>query len=644
MGQIIDLKWLYAQATAAGASTTATNGTPSLCPPKSTIPGYITTGSVTIGGTYADNQLVEQANISISGTASSTRYVYRNMSQKSVTATDIPASGGSARATFVITYERAIESTYPNGNVSVGSYSSVDETVQGSYVTISTSLYDTVQGRTSTGSYSSVTTTYPAESGNVSLTCNELIYRAANAITDYSNPTVTASDPAYIPASGGYNGPPTNVSASQTYYYTSGYSKGVNVTSSTTFQYSKDGSNWYATSNSAGYQYYAASLGVLAQSVTYKGPIYISGTVNGKSGSTTVYVYQEANQMDLSTLQPYVYRYFGNGDSRNRDYSNRLTTLYFNYPTTIPSWGFSTSGIYPVIQYNRIRISYSSGATNDVRYDDVVSIYSQTYDEVGSNSYGIPVGTRFYRVMKVKQGSTYVDSGDGSYNGFTYELIGAKINSVTDSASTITILPGILVSIGQNDYYHYNRSGTTTTITRSDYYYKPPAPISNSIDFNACTPYYNQSTGKYNYKYDFTSASYSSCDPYWDLYNGIYYLTNLGLYNYSYNAFYSVMENGILLEDANTTGIALIYQGQNIIVDGQEVPGATIITSPESNGIYLYTDSHKGYAETPTGRLQLTYYGNQVKQSGVKVAILSNYSNGNSTGRPDRLELITIIP
>jgi len=53
--------------------------------------------------------------------------------------------------------------------------------------------------------------------------------------------------------------------------------------------------------------------------------------------------------MDLSTLQPYVYRYFGSGDSRNRDYSNRLTTLYFNYPTTIPSWGFSTSGIYPVI-------------------------------------------------------------------------------------------------------------------------------------------------------------------------------------------------------------------------------------------------------------------------------------------------------
>jgi hypothetical protein len=99
--------------------------------------------------------------------------------------------------------------------------------------------------------------------------------------------------------------------------------------------------------------------------------------------------------------------------------------------------------------------------------------------------------------MKVKQGSTYVDT-DGSYNGFSYEVIGARIKSVSDSASSLVILPGVLVSIGQNDYYHYNRTGTTFTLTRSDNYYKAMAPMCNGIDFGSL-PF---STDIYSYSFN----------------------------------------------------------------------------------------------------------------------------------------------
>jgi uncharacterized Zn-binding protein involved in type VI secretion len=56
-GLILNLASLKIKADAAGVGTTATSSTPSLCPPKSTIAGYVTNGSTTvkISGTWADN-------------------------------------------------------------------------------------------------------------------------------------------------------------------------------------------------------------------------------------------------------------------------------------------------------------------------------------------------------------------------------------------------------------------------------------------------------------------------------------------------------------------------------------------------------------------------------------------------------------
>jgi hypothetical protein len=54
---ILTLASLKSKADTAGVGTSATSSYPSLCPPKSTITGYITNGAsvVSIAGSYSDN-------------------------------------------------------------------------------------------------------------------------------------------------------------------------------------------------------------------------------------------------------------------------------------------------------------------------------------------------------------------------------------------------------------------------------------------------------------------------------------------------------------------------------------------------------------------------------------------------------------
>lgn len=65
---ILDLRALKSKADAAGCGTSATNNTPSLCPAKGNIAGYVTGGStvVSIQRSYANNQLVAAKDVSIS--------------------------------------------------------------------------------------------------------------------------------------------------------------------------------------------------------------------------------------------------------------------------------------------------------------------------------------------------------------------------------------------------------------------------------------------------------------------------------------------------------------------------------------------------------------------------------------------------
>jgi len=56
---ILNLISLKGKADAAGVGTTATNSTPSLCPTKSAIPGYVTNGASVVqiynASSYANN-------------------------------------------------------------------------------------------------------------------------------------------------------------------------------------------------------------------------------------------------------------------------------------------------------------------------------------------------------------------------------------------------------------------------------------------------------------------------------------------------------------------------------------------------------------------------------------------------------------
>lgn len=67
---ILNLASLKAKSDAAGAATSATNTTPSLCPNKSSITDYVTDAAnrVVISGSYSNNQLVKDRDVKIKST------------------------------------------------------------------------------------------------------------------------------------------------------------------------------------------------------------------------------------------------------------------------------------------------------------------------------------------------------------------------------------------------------------------------------------------------------------------------------------------------------------------------------------------------------------------------------------------------
>lgn len=285
-GLILNLASLKSKADAAGVRNTANNTVPNLCPQKSAIAGYVTNGSsiVKISGTWANNQLVEDACVSINKTVTSTQTLYRNVSAGSQQGgSDIPASGGSSYVYKIVTYEYATKTNYSDGTSVTTPYTSTTYTVYGSTVSAS-SLGTTTKSRTKIGTSSKTETV-----ANTSISVSGDIYQQANAVTttttlysDHSLGTSTASD---IPAGGGSVSAYAYVSYkywTRTYYTSESYKDGSKTSS---------GSYIYGSSVSA--NTLGTSMKLRASTGKTSTPAGVAG--DKSFTGTAVTIYQAAN-------------------------------------------------------------------------------------------------------------------------------------------------------------------------------------------------------------------------------------------------------------------------------------------------------------------------------------------------------------
>ena len=204
----------------------------------------------------------------------------------SLTVDDIPASGGTI-SSGTVTYSQTQEQYYTSGASETLSEITSGGTVSYGSAVSASSLGTTKKSRSVVGTLT-VDVTLNGKSGSASVD----VYQEANAITsvEYGIPSVslTVDD---IPASGGTISSGTvTYSQTQEQYYTSGASETLSeITSGGTVSYGSAVS--------------ASSLGTTKKSRSVVGTLTVDVTLNGKSGSASVDVYQEANKIENTTYE-----------------------------------------------------------------------------------------------------------------------------------------------------------------------------------------------------------------------------------------------------------------------------------------------------------------------------------------------------
>lgn len=276
---------------ASGFSINSSNGTITAADRGTTTGARRTSGNVsstlswvlTIDGTYGGGTLNAQDSNTINAAVGqqaneATSITYGNPVVTLSNAADIPASGGSV-SSCDISYSQSRVQNYTSGATStLSTVTSGGQVSWGDAVTAS-SLGTTVKGRTKVGDISA-SVTMNGKTGSDSIS----VYQAANAEVSitYGTPsvTLTVSD---IPAGGGSISRGTvTYSQSRTQNYTSGATSPLSALTS-------GGSVSYSSAVSA------PSLGTTVKNRTKIGTLTATVSMNGKSGSDSADVYQQAN-------------------------------------------------------------------------------------------------------------------------------------------------------------------------------------------------------------------------------------------------------------------------------------------------------------------------------------------------------------
>lgn len=301
------------------------------------------------------------------------------------TVADIPASGGSVSSASGISGSQTV--SFTSGDSRPG-------TVSFSYSTAvsAPSLGTTVKSRTKVGT---LTATAIGDGGETATKSFD-VYQEANAIVSYDTPVVSLAY-ADIPAGGGSVTP--TKSFTQTTTYTSG-STG-SISSGGTWSYSGTGVD---TSTGA---VSGTSLGTTEVSRTKKTDATATITINGKSGSATVGVYQEANTIvtagpvtitgavvddipagggTISEFMAYGWTQDVTYTSGVTDTSNYYYAISFSDPVTAPSLGTT---VKPRAKVGTLTLEVV-GEKNES-----ATLTLDVYQEANSCTWGTPTITTF---------------------------------------------------------------------------------------------------------------------------------------------------------------------------------------------------------------------------------------------------------
>ena len=467
MGLVLNLDSLHDKAVAAGVGTTAPDGLPSLCPPKSTIAGYVTNGSTTvnISGTWADNQLVDDANVAINKTITSTGTTYRNVSVGTSTVSDIPASGGSVAAYATVTYEWALVTYYSDGSSTTGNYTSASQTIYGSSVS-GNDLGTTLTNRTYKGTSTPSGTV--AGATRTGTACS--VYQAANYITKaeptssegatnhftYASDTISAAGGSVTPSNTGrckytFSSGSTSTNESTTPF--------TNVTATYSRTYSKDSDTYSkftlttssgkvsaencGTSKTDGYS--CRIKGVLTVTVSYASGY--SG-LSAPTGTLTQYkyIYQQANAITGG------YFWFTGGQVSDIPASGGTSAI----PNiTMCKWyDIYTSGDELGTAINSSYVTWAYGKNSSNSYSGV-TFYS-------SSSYGKYTASATTSTSRTLLGYTVVR---GYYNG-SYDYIVRSVYQAAYSGPTASsyYLEVYTNSLSESDYIP-SSGGTSGAVT-----------------------------------------------------------------------------------------------------------------------------------------------------------------------------------
>lgn len=265
-------------------------------------------------GTVVSNQTVVKSQAvtwsANSKSASGTMYIYQQENKvvsteyaipviSTFTYPDIPAKGGTVLPT--ISWSQTVEDTYT-------SEQSKDRTIttggtvtySGSAVNPQTGSYTQgTKGTTESARNKCITATVTVVANSRTGTKTTDIYQAANTkTTTYSDVTITTFGYAEAPASGSVLSPTLSYKQTKTDSYTSGSSVPTDITSGASVSY-KGGTNTGVDGKVR-----IPSRGTVEGPRTGIEEVTVTVTLNSKSASSTVTVYQAANEVTSKKISP----------------------------------------------------------------------------------------------------------------------------------------------------------------------------------------------------------------------------------------------------------------------------------------------------------------------------------------------------
>ena len=442
-----------------GVATVASKGT--------TVSGVTTATTATV--TVSMNGKTAKKSAAVQQAANAATTITYGTPVVNLTVADISASGGTV-SSGTVTYSQSRTQNYTSG--ATKALSAVTTGGQVSYSTAVTapSLGTTVKSRTSVGTLTA-TVKLNGKSGSDSAT----VYQAANAKTTitYGNPVVNLVV-ADIPASGGSISSGTvTYSQSRTQNYTSG-------ATSTLSALTTGGQVLYSAAVSG------SNLGTTVKARTEVGTLTATVTMNGKSGSDSATVYQQANV---------------------RTETSRVINL------SVPSGDISAGGgTKTVTRSGVINYGYTSGSTSTGSFTPTLSINGTGFSldgvTVTAADRGTTVGARrtctvtaSYSGATSKSVEIGQQANSATYGNVTLNASNPATVAATGGTATISASASQTVSFTSGD----TRSGSVSIA------YAQNAPVSGfSLSGNKVTVTANNSTSARSYVVTVTATGEGS--------------------------------------------------------------------------------------------------------------------------------------